>query len=262
MAGTTELSRIDVIHSTDARPRWQRRGGGGHQGNGHAGRGPYRAPATEVTEVLGIPHRELTPAVQRAIGELMAELEHERRDADLAQERVAFLEDLADRHTYLPAVNRRALFREMGKAAERAGRTGIQSVFVLVHVRNAELVRRRFGRRAADAMLIFAADQLNDMVRATDTVGVVANDDFGIILALAETEGAAEKAAGMVAALNSERATWQGTPVPFEAAAAVHVIVPGDTPESILAAADADLLRQEETLLAAETRAPWDKTRK
>jgi diguanylate cyclase (GGDEF)-like protein len=258
MVEVTELSRIDVVHSTDARPRWQSRQQGGNPG----GQQPYHQPNPPSREVLdshGIPHRELTPAVQRAIGNLVAELERERRDIDLAQERVSHLEKLSDRHSYMPVLNRRALYRELNKAGERAARTGLDSVFVLLHVRNVETVRRRFGRKAADAMLVFAADQLNDAVRATDTVGSVSDGDFGVILALAYEEGAMDKAREMVESLNRHRVTWQGVPLPFEATFVLVSIRAGAKAEVVVEAADKDLLRQEEIAFQDETRAPWEK---
>ncbi|MEO5335760.1 MAG: diguanylate cyclase [Magnetospirillum sp. WYHS-4] len=255
MVDNTELSRIDVVHSTDARPRWQRRQPGGQQ---HSNHGAYRAPARDATEFLGLSPRELTPAVQKAIAGLMAELEHERRDADLAQERVAYLEELITHHSYLPVLNRRALLREIGKAAERARRTGIASVFGLIHLRNTEAVRRRFGRRTADAMQVFAADLMNDSVRETDAIGAISDGDFGIVLALAYEQGAAEKIREIVATLNRQRVTWEGTPIPFEAEGAVRPISAGETPESVVADADRDLVEMEDRLLEAKLASPWE----
>lgn len=258
MVEITELSRIDVVHSTDARPRWQRRQQGGQPGNHHPPYSPPPKPGRDITEVLGIPHRELTPAVQQAIGSLMAELEHERHDIDLAQERVAHLEGLSDRHSYMPVLNRRALYREITKAIDRAVRTGLTSVFAMIHLRNLEAVRRRFGRRATDALLVFAADQLNDAVRATDTVGSVSDGDFGVILALAYEEGAADKARDMVEAINRHRVAWRGKPLPLDATFVLAPIEAGTTAEGIVDAADRSLLEQEEELFKSETRTPWE----
>ena len=70
------------------------------------------APASDSVSIVGIPETELTPKVQAAIQKLMSEVERLRTSLNMAHERVAYLERLADEDTLIPIYNRRAFVRE------------------------------------------------------------------------------------------------------------------------------------------------------
>ena len=72
------------------------------------------APPRQVDDnvsVMGIPQAEITPKVRDALMNLMAEVDQMRRELQVARERLANLERLADRDPLIPIANRRAFVR-------------------------------------------------------------------------------------------------------------------------------------------------------
>ena len=80
-----------------------------------AGKTAAAAPtrrAADGASVLGIPQGELTPKVQEAITQLMAEVDSLRQELEQSMSRIEYLEELADQDTLAPVANRRAFVRE------------------------------------------------------------------------------------------------------------------------------------------------------
>lgn len=182
-----------------------KRGGGGSSW-------PRRPPSAKPAEwnvvdqstVLGAPEGTLPPSVEQKIQALVAEVERLRHEAELSRHYEAFLGEEADRHPVLPVLNRRALLRALGQmlaASERMGGTG---AFLYLHVGGIERLRVSRGLAAADAVLTQVAEALRAELRATDLIGYLDGGDFGIALALAEADGAAEKARELAARLSEQ----------------------------------------------------------
>ena len=100
--------------------------------SGAAGIAPSQAsgpstPIADLTTVAGIPEGDLTPKVRAAIEMLMAEVQRLRVDIDQAQQRVGYLEKLADEDSLVPVANRRAFVRELGRIVAYAERYGTES---------------------------------------------------------------------------------------------------------------------------------------
>lgn len=255
-----ELDTLHIVKPTDRRPRWQRRPRTPYKDiPDNIVKTPLKRTVTDYADVMGIPRRELTPAVQAALDALHDELEHERRELDRAQEHVSALEDSIDSHSFLPIMNRRAFVQQLSQAIEHVTRTGTASTLVLIHLRNAETVRRRQGRRALDSLLALITETLIADSRETDVIGGLGGSDFGIILALADEKGAIDKAAEIKKRLDTLTPTWRGQPLAVEVGVGVRVITTDETVEQVLESADRDLIDQEATEIEREIQVPWEK---
>ncbi|MSO81516.1 MAG: hypothetical protein EXQ97_07925 [Alphaproteobacteria bacterium] len=69
------------------------------------------APLADAASIAGIPESEITPKVRQALDMLMAEVKRMREELHRSQQRVAYLEKLADEDTLVPVPNRRAFVR-------------------------------------------------------------------------------------------------------------------------------------------------------
>lgn len=168
------------------------------------------APAQDTASIAGIPSAELTPRVRAAIDALMAEVASLRTDVRRAQQRVAFLEQLADEDTLLPIYNRRALVRELSRLVSYAERYGTPSSVLFFDVNKLKHINDTSGHAAGDTALKHIADVLVQNVREFDVVGRLGGDEFGVILAHSDGAMAAEKARTLAAAIAESPVIWNG----------------------------------------------------
>ncbi len=167
-------------------------------------------PVSDLTTVAGIPEAELTPKVRVAIEMLMAEVQRLRVDIDQAQKRVGYLEKLADEDTLVPVANRRAFVRELGRIVAYAERYGTESSVLYFDINGFKRINDTHGHAAGDAALRQVGGLLLENIRESDIVGRLGGDEFGVILAQADSQTAVEKAATLANAVESQPFVWEG----------------------------------------------------
>jgi diguanylate cyclase (GGDEF)-like protein len=167
-------------------------------------------PPLDLASIAGIPEAELTPKVRDALSMLIAEVQRMREELSQAQQRVSYLEKLADEDSLVPVANRRAFVRELGRMVAFAERYGTQSSVLYFDINGFKRVNDEFGHAAGDAALRHIAHILTAHVRESDVVGRLGGDEFGVILAQADAEAAAEKAAALAKAIETEPLSWDG----------------------------------------------------
>jgi len=205
-----------------------------------SGYGPRGEPG-DAADVHGIPAAEFTPRVAAAIADIMTELDRCRADLSLAREREDHLRDLADGHPYLPLLGRRALLRDLRKVLERAAAAATSNAFIWISLLNGEDIRRIHGHAAARAAMLKVAETLAGGLRASDLLGSLGAYDFGIVLTLAESGAAEEKAARLVSSMEAEPLAWQGVGIALDLAFGLYVPRQGEDPAAVADAADVDL---------------------
>ncbi len=199
----------------------------------------------DIFTVMDIPASEVSPQVQETLKQIMGEFDRLRDELDHARAHIMYLEELSESHTYLPVINRRGLHRELSRLLVLGERAGVINSFVCFHVRNIEDIRRKFGHAAAEAGLIWVAETLSASILDTDIIGSLGGHDFGVILTMSDSDNAAEKAAIMARTLEEGSFPWDGERLSLRAVHGLHSFRPGDSAESVMQSADADLLRRE-----------------
>ncbi len=197
----------------------------------------------DLTCIFGIPATELTSSVQKALKSVLARYDDAKRQLDVGREREAYLQRLCDSDVVLPSANRRYLIRELARTIDRSRFNRTMNAFVLMSVANAADVRSVHGEAAVNRLLCAVAAVFAPNLRASDVVASLNAYEFGIILALAAGSAATRKAENLASAVASVSVDANGATVHGEAAWGLHELRQGDTPESVIAAADADLLR-------------------
>ncbi|MGH6946462.1 MAG: GGDEF domain-containing protein [Kiloniellales bacterium] len=207
------------------------------QANGASGSLGIAAPQ-DVATIMGIPESELTPKVRAALGRLMEDVARLREELDQYQKRIGHLEQLADQDALAPVLNRRAFVRELSRMMAYAERYSAQVSVVYFDIDGMKRINDAYGHAAGDAALKQAATILVDSIRASDVVGRLGGDEFGVILAQADRTTAHQKAAQLAAAIGKQPFVWNGTPLVLSASFGIHSFSAGENVDQALAAAD------------------------
>lgn len=194
--------------------------------------------AEDVATVMGIPETELTPKVRKALQQLMAEVYSLRQELEEARQRVGYLEQLADQDSLAPVLNRRAFVRELGRMAAFAERYGAAGAVLYFDVNDLKVINDTHGHAAGDAVLKRVCEVLLRDTRASDVVGRLGGDEFGVILAQSGLEAAADKANRLAAAIAAEEVVWDGTPLHVSVAYGAHALRGDQEADEALKAAD------------------------
>lgn len=196
-------------------------------------------PVADVSSIGGIPEAELTPKVQAAITMLINEVQSLREQLHQAQQRVGYLEKLADEDTLVPIANRRAFVRELSRMVAYAERYGTGSSILYFDVNGFKEVNDEHGHDAGDAALRRISEILLENLRESDVVGRLGGDEFGIILAQADAATAAEKAAQLASAIANAEFDYEGHKIPLRVSYGAYSFSGGDNAGEALRRADA-----------------------
>ena len=191
--------------------------------------------------VMGIPQAEITPKVRDALMNLMAEVDQMRRELQVARERLANLERLADRDPLIPIANRRAFVRELTRNMALAERYGTPSSVVYIDVNDFKEINDTYGHSAGDEALKHVAELLLSSVRESDVVGRLGGDEFGVILDRTDQSTAREKAEHLARQIMKVPMDHQGRAVPIHVAVGVYTFTGAEDVGHALAAADRDM---------------------
>lgn len=179
-------------------------------------------PIVDIATISGIPDTELTPKVRVAIDMLMAEVSRLREDLQRAQQRVGYLEKLADEDSLVPVANRRAFVRELGRSVALAERYGTAASVLYYDVNGMKAINDHHGHAAGDAALKHVGEILTNNVRESDVVGRLGGGEFGVILLQTDTQKAAEKADTLATAIATNPFQWQGNILDLSVAYGAH----------------------------------------
>src|SRR3546814_13644811 len=134
----------------------------------------------------------------------MAGVEALRQEVEEVRQRAGQLEQLADQETLAPVLNRRAFSRERGRMAAFEERYGAAGAVLYFDVNGLKALNDTHGHAAGDAVLKRVCEILLRDTRASDVVGRLGGDEFGVILAQSGMEPAAAKAATLAEAIAAE----------------------------------------------------------
>lgn len=196
---------------------------------------------TEAFDVGGLLADDLPPQIQKAIEDLTLQIEPLRAEVERARGREAHFRELSEKHSFLPVPGRREFFREMTHILSHMQGLTPPGLIVL-HLGNADDIRRKHGRDALDAMLIHVCDVIGKTLQPTDVAGSLGGNDLGIAVLVSDLEQTRQKAQNLIDAIAAQPFSWQGHGVSLDVVAGVASLENLETPEAALSAADADLI--------------------
>jgi len=194
---------------------------------------------------MGLPQAK--PSVREEFppeASLMAEVERLKRELAVARARIGELEARADVDPLLDILNRRGFERELKRALAHAKRYGTPAALMFVDLDSFKAVNDRHGHGTGDALLKAVTREITRHVRASDVVGRLGGDEFGVLLSHANQEQAQKKADSLAKALESSPTKWNGNVIPVSFAYGAFELKSGDNPDVAMARADQAMYEQ------------------
>ena len=205
-----------------------------------AGDSPWQG--TEAFAVDGLLAGDLSPEIQQAFDGLARQIAPLRAEVERARGREAHFKEQAETHSFLPVPGRREFIRKLTHITQNLKNLTPPPSLVLLHLVNADDVRRRFGRKALDDLLTHVCATIETALHPTDIIGSLGGNDFGFILLNADRRLARTKAGKVVEAIRNQPFLWQGETVTLEAAAGISALEGVSEPEQAVDEADRDLI--------------------
>lgn len=178
---------------------------------------------------------------QRAVRkdeDFRGEIEALRAELARAYTRIAELEARADVDPLLEILNRRGFERELSRTIAYVGRYGTPVVLMFIDLDGFKSVNDRHGHATGDALLQAIARELTAHVRASDVVGRLGGDEFGVIMWNVEPLLAAGKGRDLERLIEAAAARQIGAALSVGASAGLVSVEKDCTPAALIDAAD------------------------
>ncbi len=192
----------------------------------------------DTVQIMGIPDAELTPRVRAAISKLMGEVIELKKELEKNKRRLEELEALADEDTLLPVLNRRAFVRELMRTKAMLERHGQKASLIYIDMNNFKEINDAYGHATGDEALKHVGKTVKANVRATDSVGRLGGDEFGVILVRATLEQAKMRAEAIAKAIVDKPLEVASKSVALSIAYGVCEVTAGGDIEAELHSAD------------------------
>src|ERR1700726_2124472 len=184
---------------------------------GATGKGPVKARRGGVAGRKAAPSGSAQPADRATIRRLRTELA-------AARKHIAELQASANTDFLLDIPNRRGFERELGRAVAYIKRYHANAALIVVDVDRLKPINDAFGHAAGDEVLKAIATVLTRQVRASDVVGRLGGDEFGLLLwNLSETDMRV-KTAALEQAIDGLNFVFGGQRVTAGASAGVAIL--------------------------------------
>ena len=170
--------------------------------------------------------------------ELRAEIKRLNEELLRAEWRIAELEARADVDPLLDILNRRGFERELGRALAYVARYGTPAVLMFIDLDDFKAINDRHGHAVGDALLKVVASQLAGRVRASDVVGRLGGDEFGVLLWHIDAARAAAKAQELERIVEQAGITHDSERLAVGASAGTVPLDPAFDPAALIDAAD------------------------
>jgi diguanylate cyclase (GGDEF)-like protein len=170
-------------------------------------------------------------ALRSEVERLAAELTEMRAHASL-------LESLAQEDPLTHLLNRRGFFRELSRAIAFRKRYGTSIALLLADLDHFKLLNDGHGHEAGDRALVHLAAVLRQNVRASDSLGRLGGDEFGMILWQVDMAGMQAKCRMLESIVVASPLVLGGAEFRLGASIGGTLLIPEDTPEEALSRAD------------------------
>lgn len=195
----------------------------------------------DVASVLGIPERKLTPDVQNALNAMVAEMDRLRAEIEQRDHRMKWLEEQADRHAWLPCLNRRAFMRELSRLKSFSERSGIAGSLARLDIRTCDMLRGRFGLEVSDRLLSQVAENLQSQIRQTDVMGSLGGPSLALVMPQATEAQAQSKLEAVLDHLGLRLFEWRGERIAIDIAWKAQGFIPVEPAEDALRRCDPNI---------------------
>jgi diguanylate cyclase (GGDEF)-like protein len=177
---------------------------------------------------------------------LVAEVERLRREIAVARARIGELEARADIDPLLDILNRRGFERELKRALAYVKRYGTQASLMFIDLDGFKAVNDRHGHGTGDALLKALSRQLIARVRASDIVGRLGGDEFGIVVWRVDESQVSIKARELETLIGTVSVMHGQAQVQVGASIGTAPLLPAATSAEVIDAADRSMYARKE----------------
>jgi diguanylate cyclase (GGDEF)-like protein len=178
---------------------------------------------------------------------LLAEIERLKREVAIARARVAELEARADVDSQLDILNRRGFERELERARAHLQRYGTQAALMFIDLDGFKAINDHYGHGVGDAVLKAVVRELSAHVRASDIIGRLGGDEFGVLIWRVDEAQAGAKARELEILIGGVAVMHGQARIQAAASVGTAPLLAGSSATEIIAAADrAMYLRKEQ----------------
>ncbi len=170
-------------------------------------------------------------ALRAEVDRLAAELTDMRAHASL-------LESLAQEDALTGLLNRRGFFRDLARAIAYRTRYGTPIAVLLADLDGFKAINDTHGHEVGDRALVHVATLLRNNVRASDSVGRLGGDEFGVILWHADEGAALQKARTLEGIVDASPLRVGSMTLDLASSLGVTLLDAKDTAEDALSRAD------------------------
>ena len=151
---------------------------------------------------------------------------------------------MADTDPLVPILNRRAFLRELTRIMAFSERYEVQASLVYLDLDNLKQINDEHGHAAGDAALNHVATLLEKNVRASDAVGRLGGDEFGVILARGNLDAAVKKGTLLAEIIGKRPLVWEGEKLNLSVSHGAYSFQSGEDANAALARADEAMYQQ------------------
>lgn len=214
-------------------------------------RGRQNKAADPMLEGLGLSGKDVSSKARAVLAALLDE-----RDSLRAQLTDAMA--LADRDPGLPALNRRAFLREVGRAASAVERYRGEAAVLFIDLNGFKRINDSHGHAAGDAVLRHVTRLIATNIRDSDRFGRMGGDEFAVLLSQVPADEAHRKADQLAQAIASAPCLFEGVSHSVSASVGAHPFrwddpKPTQDPEWLLAKADEAMYAAKHAARRAQT---------
>lgn len=172
------------------------------------------------------------------VAQLRAEIRRLTSELAQAKLRIVELEARANVDPLLDILNRRGFERELTRSLAYVRRYGAAAALLFVDLDGFKAVNDRHGHGAGDVLLKAVAATLAKHVRASDVVGRLGGDEFGVVMWNIDPSRAAAKARELESLIEATRVSHAGNVLSVGASAGVAPLAAEANAATVLDEAD------------------------
>jgi len=188
--------------------------------------------------MLGIPEKEMTPAVSLALSALMEKMDDLNRDLSRTKESLSEIERLVDVDCLAPIPNRRAFMRRLSWAITMYERYSHPSAILYFDINDFKMINDQYGHAAGDLAIRHVSQLLSTTLRESDFLARIGGDEFAVIMYYANEDAAKMRGAKLAEKLSETPFVFNGKQMYLTSAFGYYSLQKGDDAEAALASAD------------------------
>lgn len=211
---------------------------------------------TDIADVLGIPHEQVTSAVEQAIGRLMVRINGLSENLDEMKKHQAHLARMEGRDPFTGALSRPTFLQILENEMAVIGSDRTTRTLLLCEVYNLEDILQRYGQDCKGPVFNFVRRVISDFIMPPHQLGYLGCNDFAAMLYNVDYEDARQRVEAITRRIQAHPLVHNDSYITVKSVFGIYLPKRGDTAQTAMNAVDSDLRAKKEMILAQLHRIP------